>query len=188
MSLHISPISPPTRRAHRSRALPLALQANLEYRQLRDKLQDLEKEIAAKKAEEQALPNAQNADREIAELERTIGKERIEIANANGSLDTVRSRLEGTKKELRDGKYRHIDDEHRKKLIECKTTQVDPPAPRLGLRPLGLARGANTRCLPPLSPPDPRGPLALAIVRCLPPHRSWPSRTWTATTRRSTAR
>ena len=107
----------------------LALQANLEYRQLRDKLQDLEKEIAAKKAEEQALPNAQNADREIAELERTIGKERIEIANANGSLDTVRSRLEGTKKELRDVKYRHIDDEHRKKLIECKTTQVDPPAP-----------------------------------------------------------
>jgi DNA repair protein RAD50 len=105
-------------------SLKLEIQANLEYRKLRDKLQDLEKEIAAKKAEEQALPNAQNADREIGELERTIGKERIEIANANGSLDTVRSRLEGTKRELRDVKYRQIDDEHRKKLIECKTTQL----------------------------------------------------------------
>ena len=42
----------------------------------------------------------------------------------------------------RDAKYRQIDDEHRKKLIECKTTQVAPTAPP---RPWA----ANTRCFLP---------------------------------------
>jgi len=99
-----------------------------------------------------ALPNAENVGREIQEIERRISDFKMEIAQANGSLDTVRNRVTGTQKDLKQDKYRkvdhghretnpipltlplklsphpkphpnhQVDDEHRKMLIKCKTT------------------------------------------------------------------
>ena len=65
----------------------------------------------------------------VRECEGAIEKKKLERAQMEGSLCTVEGRVSDTKKQLNDPKYRKVDDNHRKKLIECKTTQVDPTAP-----------------------------------------------------------
>ena len=102
--------------------LKLEIQANLEYRRLKVKTDDLDAEIKAKNDEVAALPNADGVDREIRDIERRITAFNLEVAQANGSLDTVKNKMGSTQKDLRQDKYRKVDDEHRKKLIECKTT------------------------------------------------------------------
>jgi len=102
--------------------LKLEIQANLEYRRLKDKTEELDREIKARHDETAALPNADGVEREIREIEKRVSAFRLEIAQANGSLDTVKLRLSTTQKDLKQDKYRKVDDEHRKKLIECKTT------------------------------------------------------------------
>mmetsp|Transcript_60583 Transcript_60583/g.145735 ORF Transcript_60583/g.145735 Transcript_60583/m.145735 type:complete len:757 (+) Transcript_60583:1-2271(+) len=102
--------------------IKLEIQANLEYRRLKEKNDELDAAIKAKGEEMAALPNAENVEREIREIEARISAFKIEIAQANGSLETVTNRVKGTQKDLKQDKYRKVDDEHRKKLIECKTT------------------------------------------------------------------
>ena len=60
-----------------------------------------------------ALPNAENVEREIREIERRISAFKLEIAQANGSLDTVTNRVKGTQKDLKQDKYRKVDHGHR---------------------------------------------------------------------------
>lgn len=104
--------------------IKLEIQANLEYRRLKEKNDELDAAIKAKEAEMAALPNADSVDREIREIEKRVSAFKLEIAQANGSLDTVESRVKNTKKDLQNEKYRKVDDEHRKKLVECKTTHL----------------------------------------------------------------
>jgi chromosome segregation ATPase len=61
-----------------------------------------------------ALPNAENVEREIREIEKRISAFKLEIAQANGSLETVTNRVRTTQKDLKQDKYRKVEHEHRK--------------------------------------------------------------------------
>ena len=52
--------------------IKLEIQANLEYRRLKEKNDELDAAIKAKEAEMAALPNADNVDREIREIEKKV--------------------------------------------------------------------------------------------------------------------
>jgi len=106
-------------------AIVLEIQANLEYRDMANKVNNYKRRIDENEAKmADAAQGRDNVEREINQINRKVQDWQLEVAQANGSLDTVRGRLETTRKDLRDPKYRKIDDDHRKKLIECKTVQL----------------------------------------------------------------
>jgi len=99
----------------------LEISANLEYRVYSKHYADYQAQLEAKQEELRQVPGSDKVQQEIGALEGEAQRKRIELAEARGGYDQVKGKLEMAKKELRDAKYRRIDDEHRQKLIEVKT-------------------------------------------------------------------
>ena len=99
----------------------LEINANLEYRVYAKQVEDYKAQVEAKQEELQQVPGNDRLQQEIKALEDQAQRSKLELAEVRGGYEQVKGKTETAKKELRDAKYRRIDDEHRQKLIEVKT-------------------------------------------------------------------
>jgi len=109
---------------HSKDKITLTIAANIELRAEREKERQKRSELDALQQELQRLEGADTVESKVRECEGAIEKKKLERAQMEGSLCTVEGRVSDTKKQLNDPKYRKVDDNHRKKLIECKTVSM----------------------------------------------------------------
>jgi len=102
----------------------MQMNANLELRGCREKKQQKHQELKDAELQLQQLDGADRVGEDVKRLEATIKDKELQVATMEGSLQTVSGRAKETMQTLNEPKYKHIDRDHRKKLIEYKTVQM----------------------------------------------------------------
>jgi len=109
---------------HSKNELKMLINANLELREHREGAEEKRNELQAAQKELLQLAGADGVDEALEKAENEINQGKRDYAHMEGALQPITLKATALQRQLKEPKYKHIDAEHRKKLIEYKTVQM----------------------------------------------------------------